>query len=317
MLSLFFSLLLSTQALGSLVKTPHAQHTHLGPLQEDAELALALKKKITSDHTGITKSWTGNDICTFQGFNCSTDPSTHQTVVLVDFNELELDGKDLTLFGLLDKLRDTTIFHANGNGFRGGVPKLPPNLFELDLSDNKLSGPFPETVLVPSLDFLDLRFNQFHGPVPPKAFDLDVFALFLNNNKFSGRIPENIGSSPAEFINLANNKLSGSIPRSLGRSEWLQEFLVLNNQLSGPLPTEWTSTNLTAFDVSYNALTGQVPEALCQLENIQIINLSHNHFSGTLGPACTKLVSEKVLDISNNCIKGAKNQKHASSCKGK
>ena len=50
----------------------------------------------------------------------------------------------------IDKLPDIVSFHANSNNFIGTITsqitKLP-YIYELDLSNNKFSGPFPIVVL--------------------------------------------------------------------------------------------------------------------------------------------------------------------------
>jgi Leucine-rich repeat (LRR) protein len=51
---------------------------------------------------------------------------------------------------------------ANSNNFTGTIPDLTKlvNLYEIDVSNNQLSGLFPKHVLdVPLLSFLDLRYN--------------------------------------------------------------------------------------------------------------------------------------------------------------
>lgn len=140
--------------------------------------------------------------------------------------------------------------------------------------------------------------------------DLDV--LFLNNNAFSGLIPDTIGSTSVRYLTLANNKFQGRIPETIGGAKNLEEVVLSGNQISSHLPAEFASIsckNLTLLDLSDNQLAGQVSEALCQIPTLQIFNVSNNFFSKPLGPACKELLTKEVLDISVNCIEGARNQK--------
>ncbi|TEA17113.1 Uncharacterized protein C8034_v000358 [Colletotrichum sidae] len=311
--TLLISSLLCAPALAAPATTGGDSNLH-----RDLLLVQSFKKQITSDPHGYTRNWTGNDVCKFGGFSCADNPNTGLKALSgIDLNNFELEGNPLKLEGFLDKLTDLTFFHANTNGFTGELPKdlsALKWLWELDLSSNRLSGPFPEAVLNANLVFLDLRFNGFDGPLPEKLFELDLDTIFLNDNKFGGSIPATIGSTPARYITLANNRFKGQIPETLGNAKSLEEILLLGNRLSGPLPTVYNTENLTVFDVSNNKLSGPVPEALCELKKVQLVNLTNNNFDGALGPACAKLVENDVLDVSNNCIKGAKGQKSASDC---
>jgi hypothetical protein len=198
-------------------------------LARDLVIAEALNSKITVDTQGITSSWTGNDICKFQGFYCETNPSTNELAVAsIDFNSFNFGGDELTFDGFMDKLTDIAIFHANSNGFIGEVPDLSalPYLYEIDLSNNKISGSFPQTVLRIDLSFLDLRFNQIGRELPKEVFEYaNLEVLFLNNNQFSGTIPHEIGSVSATYITLTGNQFTGSVPRSIGSAKNLQEIL--------------------------------------------------------------------------------------------
>ncbi|KAK1623576.1 hypothetical protein BDP81DRAFT_273646, partial [Colletotrichum phormii] len=270
-------------------------------LGRDLSLVQSLKHKITVDPSGATKNWTGNDVCKFDGFSCAKNPNTGTNALSgIDLNGFGLEGKDLVLDGFLDKLTDLTFFHANSNGFTGSLPKdlsALKWLWEIDVSNNKLSGPFPTGVFDLDLTLLDLRFNEFSGPIPKETFNLDLEVLFLNDNKFSGSIPSNVGSSPVIYLTLANNKLNGSMPKSIGNMKNVQEIVLLGNDLSGSLPRDYAIKNLTVFDASDNKLSGSVPEGLCKLDTLGVLNLTSNNFSGTLGPACTALLKNHVLDV--------------------
>lgn len=284
-------------------------------LARDYKTVLDFAKKVTVDPNGIIKNWNGTDVCQFEGFTCSDNPFTGQRALAgVDLNGALLAGDRLTLGGFLDKLTDITFFHANSNGFVGQVPDDLSSLhwlYELDLSNNKLSGPFPSGVLTATnLTFVDLRFNQFSGELPAEIFEMDLDVLFLNDNVFSGLIPDTIGSTPVRYLTLANNKFQGRIPTTIGGAKNLEEVVLSGNQISSPLPAELASIkNLTLLDLSDNQLAGQVPEVLCQIPTLQLFNVSNNFFSKPLGPACKDLLAKEILDVSTNCIEGAKDQK--------
>ncbi|KZL86302.1 aldo keto [Colletotrichum incanum] len=311
-LTFIFSPLIFSLALGAPAATSGSN------LGRDLLLAQSLRQKIIGPE-GITKNWTGNNVCKFDGFYCDNNPNTgNEAVAGIDINGYGLYGEGLTLDGFLDKMTDLTFFHANSNNFTGSLPKdltALKWLYEIDVSGNKLSGPFPRSVLDIDLTFLDLRFNEFSGPIPHEVFNLDLDVLFLNDNKFSASIPDNIGSSPVTYLTLANNKFNGSIPKSIGNMKNIKEILLLGNNLSGSIPSKWTSQNLTLLDASHNKLSGSVPENLCKLKSLEALNLSNNNLSGTLGPACASLVKQKVLDVSNNCIQQATGQKPADQCR--
>ncbi|KAF0891035.1 hypothetical protein E2562_005128 [Oryza meyeriana var. granulata] len=315
----------------------------------------AFKTTITCDPLGVTASWVGPKLCDsffggnmYRGFYCEHPPglandNSTLTVASIDFNGYGLCAPSIA--GFVDAFPDLALFHANSNNLSGEVPDLTrlPYFYELDLSNNNFSGPFPNTVVpLGGLLFLDLRFNRFVGTVPAPIFDLSVVALFLNNNGFYGRIPDNFGSTTAEYLVVANNQFTGPIPRSIyNTSANLSEVLFLNNQLSGCLPYEiGLVEGLTVFDAGGNEITGpiplslgclgsveelnlagnqlygHIPDVLCMLAKtgkLQNLSLSDNYFH-SVGHHCLELVRRRVLDVRLNCILNFPNQRPALEC---
>uniref|UniRef100_A0A1D1Y9F9 Uncharacterized protein At4g06744 n=1 Tax=Anthurium amnicola TaxID=1678845 RepID=A0A1D1Y9F9_9ARAE len=317
---------------------------------QDVKLYLAykviqrFKQTITCDPRGVTSSWTGADICkTYQGFFCSNPPDnkTAVTVASVDFNGFGLCAP--TVSGFVDQLPDLALFHANSNNFTGTLPDLSrlPYIYELDVSNNRMSGAYPtNTLALSNLLFLDLRYNLFSGSVPPFVFSsLDLDVLFLNNNGFTGQLPPTLGCITAAYLTLANNGFTGPIPGSIGNtSGTLVEVLLLNNRLSGCLPFQIGLLNkATVFDAGYNQLTGplplsfaclasveqlnfagnllygHVPDGVCQLGNLANLSLSQNYFT-SLGASCWRLLKTRVLDVRFNCIPGLPMQRSLAQC---
>ncbi|XP_061358556.1 uncharacterized protein At4g06744-like [Gastrolobium bilobum] len=301
------------------------------------------KKTITSDPFGITATWVGPNICNYTGFYCDHPPdnSTATTIASIDFNGFHLAAP--TLDGFIDQFPDLALFHANTNNFSGTIsPKIAnlKYLYELDVSNNFLSGLFPISILnIPTLSFLDIRYNLFIGTVPPQIFKQSLDVLFLNNNNFMLTLPKNLGDTPALYLTLANNKFTGPIPRSIKRaSSTLIEVLFLNNFLTGCLPYEIGFLgNATVFDASSNLLTGplpcsfgclkkveqlnlarnllygQVPEVVCALGNLVNLSLSYNYFT-RVGPLCKKLIRSGVVDVRKNCIFDLPDQRSVGEC---
>ncbi|KAK7405809.1 hypothetical protein VNO78_07419 [Psophocarpus tetragonolobus] len=317
---------------------------------ERARKALSKFTRSVKDPNGFTESWKGDDPCKFRGVRCSKFPETGQQAVAgIDLNGAALEGKSCQpafLAGILDTIPELTFFHVNSNNFSGAIPNeiiTYKYFFELDLSNNQLEGQFPQQVLESKqLVFLDLRFNRLCGQIPAQLFQLDLDVIFINNNQFTGNLPDNFGSTPARYLTFANNKLTGPIPSSIGQaSKTLTEVLFLGNNFEGCLPYQiGYLKKATAFDVSNNKLTGPIPHSFGCLESIRYLNLQQNHFYGEVpemvcqlpglcnkgslslsdnyftqvGPACRKLIQNKVLDVSNNCILGLPNQRPHGQC---
>ncbi|XP_062185007.1 uncharacterized protein At4g06744-like [Phragmites australis] len=312
----------------------------------------AFKRIITCDPHGVTATWVGTKLCDsfngggmYKGFYCDYPPDAPMTLTIasIDFNGFGLCAP--TLAGFVDAFPDLALFHANSNNLTGDVPNLTslPYFYELDLSNNNFSGPFPDTVVpLGGLLFLDLRFNGFAGTVPSPVFDITVEALFLNNNGFTGRIPDSFGSTTAKYLVVANNQFTGPIPRSIyNTSETLSEVLFLNNKFSGCLPYEiGLVEGLAVFDAGGNDITGpiplsfgclgdveelnlagnqlygHVPDVLCLLAKtgkLQNLSLSDNFFH-SVGHHCMELVRSRVLDVRRNCILGFPDQRPALEC---
>ncbi|KAJ0230484.1 hypothetical protein HA466_0307620 [Hirschfeldia incana] len=305
----------------------------------------AFQNLVTHDPMHILHTWNGTDICSKQyylGLECAMFPNTpHKALASIQFNGYKFGGDKLVLRNFLDKLDTVTIFHANTNNFLGSVPEVSSlkYLFELDLSNNKLTGDFPASVLkAKNLTFLDLRFNTFSGCVPPQVFNLDLDVLFINNNNLVQKLPSNLGSITALYLTFANNRFTGQIPASIGNIKYLQEVLFLNNTLTGCLPYQIGKLNrATVFDVGFNQLTGPIPysfgclakmeqlnlarnkfygaipEIVCELPSLKNLSLSYNFFTQA-GPKCRELIKRNILDVSMNCILDLPNQKTAREC---
>lgn len=141
----------------------------------------------------------------------------------------------------------------------------------LALRDKGLTGKVPGSVFarLPELIDLDLGRNDLSGPIPVEISDLDYLKrLALDNNQFYSPIPPGLlGHKPIPKIsdyantrpqlNLGDNVLTGTLPADLGidlATMPLASFSVHNNiLLEGPIPVayaerielfRWTLTSI-------------------------------------------------------------------------
>ncbi|MED6144613.1 hypothetical protein PIB30_017347 [Stylosanthes scabra] len=153
------------------------------------------------------------------------------------------------------------------NNLTGGLPKLPPNLLDLAIKANSLSGVLQKTTfeglnqlevvelsdnalggnieawlfLLPSLQQLDLANNTFIGveisrPVVGGGGN-SLVAVDLGFNKIQGYVPANLGAYPSlSFLSLRYNALRGAIPLEYGKSKSMKRLFLDGNFLMGKPP---------------------------------------------------------------------------------
>lgn len=106
----------------------------------------------------------------------------------------------------------------------------------LDLSNNNLSGEFPEELTnLQRLLSLIVSGNHRRGKIPEKIGNLTwVQSLDLSSNQMTGKIPPNISElSFLSHFNVSHNNLSGEIPLST-QLQSLDPSSCIGNQLCGP-----------------------------------------------------------------------------------
>ncbi|KAJ4773345.1 hypothetical protein LUZ62_057602 [Rhynchospora pubera] len=159
------------------------------------------------------KGWSasGGDPCGDKWKGVSCDGSS---VTEIDLSGLGLNGQ---LGYQLSSLTSVTKFDVSKNNLNGDIPyQLPPNMVQLNLANNQLSGQLIDMFgKLPKLSTLDLSFNRLSGNLPQTFKHLtNLKTLYLQNNQFSGTI--NILSNlPLKDLNLENNQFTGYIPQKL------------------------------------------------------------------------------------------------------
>ncbi|XP_034696265.1 receptor-like protein EIX1 isoform X2 [Vitis riparia] len=118
----------------------------------------------------------------------------------------------------------------------------------IDLSDNNLSGEFPEGITkLFGLVFLNLSMNHIIGQIPGSISMLcQLSSLDLSSNKLSGTIPSSMPSLTfLSYLNLSDNNFSGKIPFTGQMTTFTELAFAGNPNLCGtPLVTKCQDEDL-------------------------------------------------------------------------
>ncbi|XP_068637871.1 leucine-rich repeat receptor-like serine/threonine-protein kinase BAM3 isoform X2 [Aristolochia californica] len=179
-------------------------------------------------------------------------------------------------------LPELSLMELQNNYLSGGIAeeptKVPFKLAQLNLSNNRFSGPLPSCIgNFSSLQMLLLSGNEFTGELPRELGQLKhVWKLDMSGNNFSGRIPPRIGGlSLLTYLDLSNNQLNGPIPVQITQIRILNYLNVSCNRLNQSIPKEIGSMkSLTSADFSYNNFSGRIPE------NGQFLYFNSSSFMG-------------------------------------
>ncbi|KAH0908789.1 hypothetical protein HID58_032110 [Brassica napus] len=182
---------------------------------------------------------------------------------------------------------------------------------ELDLHNNKLTGPIPPQIgRLKRLKVLNLRWNKLQDVIPPEIGELKRLThLYLSFNSFKGEIPKELAALPElRYLYLQENRLIGRIPAELGTLQNLRHLDVGNNHLVG------TIRELIRFDGSFpslrnlylnnNYLSGGIPAQLSKLTSLEIVYLSYNKFIGNIPFAISHIPKLTFLYLDHNQFTG-------------
>ncbi|XP_058111866.1 receptor-like protein 7 [Magnolia sinica] len=157
-------------------------------------------------------------------------------------------------------------------------------LWQLDLSNNKISGEIPKWIWEignGSLNYLNLSHNVLRGIEPSPHLSLsDLSILDISSNKLEDSLP--IPPPSILFFSVSNNSLGGEIPRSV-----------------------CNATSLAVLDLSHNQFIGRIPPCLGEIgDSLSVLNLQGNAFNGTLLQTFKEGCNIQTLDLSGNQLEG-------------
>ncbi|XP_050367983.1 LRR receptor-like serine/threonine-protein kinase GHR1 [Argentina anserina] len=139
-------------------------------------------------------------------------------ISVLDLSSNQLDGTVLAELLSMPTLQE---LHLENNLLTGSINISSPlfnqsNLQVLDLSQNRLSGYFPDQFeSLNGLKVLNIGRNNFSGSLPTSISDMSALStLDISQNHFTGPLPNNLPNSLV-FFNASYNDLSGDVPENL------------------------------------------------------------------------------------------------------
>lgn len=195
------------------------------------------------------------------------------------------------------------------NDFSGSLPDgvfdNMPDLIEVSLHDNNLSGSFDKFNENTALDTLLMQRNSFTGEIQEDTFlNVPLRVLDMNTNNIGGQIPYDFYDVP--YVALHHNKITGSLPEP--QYEHPIKFLsVYGNQMTGALPENLGDLPaLVYLDLSQNRFDSAIPESIGECTRLRYLYLGDNEFSTTFQDlsALASLVYLKELSLRNMGLTG-------------
>lgn len=147
-----------------------------------------------------------------------------------------------------------------------------PNLVEVNLSDNRLSGGLLNFVSG-MLTLFDASGNLLNGTMPQDfgKSNTKLTHLDVGDNQLSGFIPSSLeGLTTLVHLSLSKNTLSGTLPTFVGERSRLKYLYLNENRLIGTISPTWgiNGSQLTEVSLQDNMLSGSIPSSLSLLSNL-------------------------------------------------
>ncbi|KAA8538576.1 hypothetical protein F0562_028230 [Nyssa sinensis] len=209
--------------------------------------------------------------------------------MLPKLQHLYLDSNNFT--GVIPSetgnLRRLEVLSLPSNSLKGHIPSFIFNISSLrkiDLRNNSLSGSLLVGINndLPNLEELDLSYNRLSGTLPNEIGDINLERLSIHESSLTGLIPFKIFNiSTIRMIDLHSNQLSGHLPICMGC--WLpnlEELYLGSNKLTGTIPSSISNASkLTIVEMVSNSFTGFIPNTLGNLRLLRRLLLAENNLT--------------------------------------
>ncbi|KAK0579393.1 hypothetical protein LWI29_025704 [Acer saccharum] len=313
--STYLLLVFFTSSSSSSSSYIHDDSNHLS-LRRQASILVSLKQGFESFDPSLNIWNVSNykSLCSWPGIQCDDDHDTNRSVVVsLNISSFNISG---SLSPVITQLQTLVNLTLSDNTLSGHFPqeifhKLT-RLQVLNISTNAFTG---ELLInwgnfshLQELLVLDVYDNEFNGSLPLGVTQLPKLKhLHLGGNYFSGKIPTSYGGlDQLVYLHLGGNDLSGTIPGELGNLTRLQQlYLGYYNEFDGGIPSEFGKLiNLVHLDIASCSLKGSIPPEFGNLNKLDTIFLQMNLLSGSIPPQLGNLSSLKTLDLSKNILTG-------------
>ncbi|KAK4431438.1 Receptor-like protein EIX2 [Sesamum alatum] len=231
----------------------------------------------------------------------------------LDLSQSDIQGGIPRYFGNLSSLTSLNMYESNLTGdffelimnLSGPVQK---KIKYLGLSENNLSGFFPNMSRFSSLIHLQLERNQLSGSIQKGYLRLrHLVFLALSSNRFTGPIPDLSFSSSLGFLHLDNNMFNGTLTHTIGRLSQLRVLdLSFNSFLEVKFTPYWYPTfQLGTLILRQCKLGNYFPTWIRTQKEIEHIDISNTGISDVL-PGWFVRISPRLiyLNASNNQMYG-------------
>lgn len=199
-------------------------------------------------------------------------------------------------------LNRVTILNLDNNNLVDTLPDLDlPQLANLVLSNNRLSGPLPTFANLPELRVLKLQRNQLTGTFPSFSANGNLETLELSQNNIQGPLPAALALPALMNLKLFDNQLSGPVPdfSNLGALTTLD---LSRNNFSGTIPDFSNLPNLHTLHLSGNQLVAPIPD-FSALPRLERLSLANNPFNSTF-PTFSNLLNLRMLTLTECGLRG-------------
>ncbi|KAJ1397344.1 Leucine-rich repeat [Sesbania bispinosa] len=193
--------------------------------------------------------------------------TTLKSLESLDLSHNSLSG---SLPNSMNSLTNLRRIDLSFNKLTGSIPKLPPNLLELALKANSLSGPLQKSTFegLNQLEVVELSENALAGTIESWFFQLpSLQQVDLANNSFTGiqisRPARGGGGSNLVAVNIGFNRIQGYAPANLAAYPLLSFLSIRHNSLRGTIPLEYGQIkSMKRLFLDGNFLIGKPPAGL-------------------------------------------------------
>jgi len=204
---------------------------------------------------------------------------------------LELETNNFTgrLPSSLCSMRKLQAANFGYNFFNGSLPEcffdgtILPDLFQLKLSTNMLTGTIPSSVgSLSNMITFSASINQMSGTIPSEIGRLPKLEHFdISSNRFHGTLPRDVTNhSSLMLLSVFKNDLSGTIPNAFGAQ--LESILLNKNRFTGTIPSSIATPSLISLNLCQNRLVGTIPRSLGFASSLSVLDLSSNALTGSV-----------------------------------